>query len=67
MPLAQTILQQCAFLYADGIVQSVFAGLDELAYDEALDVLLRYSLLNVITSYSIHYTKLYDSNCHQHG
>jgi tetratricopeptide (TPR) repeat protein len=44
-PLAMQILQQCAFLPADGIVQKVFAAHDALEYDQAIDEILKHSLL----------------------
>jgi len=44
-PLATQILHQCAFLHGDGIVQTVFANLDPLEYDQAIHRILRYSLL----------------------
>jgi tetratricopeptide (TPR) repeat protein len=43
--LAVAVLQVCAFLYADGILEETFQAVDEFEFNEALAEILKYSLL----------------------
>jgi len=43
--LAVQVLQQCAFLYADGILEETFQAVDKFEFGEALVEILKYSLL----------------------
>jgi len=43
--LAVQVLQQCAFLYADGILEETFQAVDKFEFNEALAEIFKYSLL----------------------
>lgn len=44
--IASDILSLCAFLHPDKIVEEIFADMDTIAFEEALAIILKYSLLH---------------------